>query len=117
MLCKYRLTDDEQIFTNEAFREIFGFFYGKAPVVVQKIMATEPTDAMVDVLVEMLVVAQRGTSGIQWLPTPQGFRPGGPAGLIAGYLLKIARWKGLQDNRIMFLVRVSIARDFRMRME
>jgi hypothetical protein len=116
MLCKYRITDDGKIFRNEDFKVLLGFFYNQNPVVVPSLMEAEPNDAMVDVLLDMIYKAREATKQLNWVPAPQGFRPG--AGIIAGYLLKLAQSNFLQKHgSVMYMARISIARDFRTRME
>jgi hypothetical protein len=116
MLCKYRVSENGAILTNEDFRLVLGFFFNNSPVVVPSIMAAEPNDAMAALLFDMLSEARKRTEHMGWLPGPQGFRPG-PA-IVAGYLLKIAQSKFLQKHgSVMFLIRVAIAGSFRDPME
>jgi hypothetical protein len=66
MLCKYRLTEDGQIFTDEAFRELLRVFFKGD----HTIMEAEPNDDMMDALWQAIWASRQASKAFGFVSRP-----------------------------------------------
>jgi hypothetical protein len=82
-----------KFFTDEAFREILGYFFKIDPV----IMAAEPNDEMVEVLWRAVIASRNASRAFGFVPTPRGW-VAGPM-YIAGIFVRVGREAIRDPNR------------------